>query len=236
MGFHLNWQLPTSIRQHDKRVEGDCWGAPWIYTVSFTGGSISLCFSIRLLMCLSVYLSGVLLTDDSRVNLCVKRQHRTFAGVSVCARRCLWMQGHIARRSIDLKLLLWILAFVCLIYLSRRPSFHCHSLTRGSDRSWVLHRWENNTYLWPLELFLLQKPQRKNALAAHASSNAYQGTWLLRQGKVERHFKTGIDLQLVSGVGIEQNSQGFTACTLHVLCMNCRIIDSFVSSFLFLWC
>ena len=50
---------------------------------------------------------------------------------------------------------------------------------------------------------------------------------------VERHFKTGIDLQLVSGMGIEQNSQGFIACTLHVLCMDYkepRVIDSVVSS------
>lgn len=50
---------------------------------------------------------------------------------------------------------------------------------------------------------------------------------------VERHFKTGIDLQLMSGVGIEQNSQGFIARALHVLCRGCRearVMDSVVSS------
>jgi len=134
---------------------------------------------------------------------------------NACVCRCLWVC--IACQSIDLKFLLWSLAFVCLIYLFCRPSFHCHSLTHSSDRFWVLHRWENNTHLWPLELFLLQKPQRKNALAAHDSLNVYQGT----RG-AERHFKTGIDLQLVSGAGIEQNRLRFTACTLHVLCMDCR--------------
>lgn len=53
------------------------------------------------------------------------------------------------------------------------------------------------------------------------------------EGGVERHFKTGIDPQLVSGVGIEQNSRGFIACTLHVLCMDCRehrVMGSVVST------
>lgn len=73
-----------------------------------------------------------------------------------------------------------------------------------------------------LNSFFSRKPRRKNALAAHASLNVYQGTWLLRQGEAERRFKTGIDLRLVSGMGIEQNSRGFIAFTIHVLCMDSR--------------
>lgn len=90
-------------------------------------------------------------------------------GVCICVRSCLCAQG--AQRVDPL-----ISSFLCEVWpLSARSTspavflFRCHSLTHGSDTSWVLHRWENNTYLWPLELFLLRKPWRKNALAAHAS-------------------------------------------------------------------
>lgn len=183
-------------------------------------------------MCLYVFLKAFWRAPDRSI-LASKRSVR-------CLLECVRGYVHLfvragcrVCRSIDLKVLLWSLAFVCQIYLSCRLSFRCHSLTHGSDRSWMLHRWENNTYLWPLELFLLWKPYRKNGLAAHASLNVYQGRWLLRREGVERHFKTGIDLQLVSGMGIVQNSQRFIACTLHVLCMDCREprkIDSVVSS------
>lgn len=46
----------------------------------------------------------------------------------------------------------------------------------------------------------------------------------------ERHFKTGIDLQLLSWIHIKQNSEGFIACPLHVLCVDCRI--TMLSAFL----
>lgn len=50
---------------------------------------------------------------------------------------------------------------------------------------------------------------------------------------VERHFKSRIDLQLVACMAIEQNSRGFIACALHVLCMDSReagVMDCVVSS------
>lgn len=89
-------------------------------------------------------------------------EHQT-AAVSVWACRRVGARCT-AWQSIDLQLLLWSLAFVRLIYFSRRPSFRCHSLTLRSDRSWVLHRWENNAYLWPLELVFFSKSPRERML------------------------------------------------------------------------
>lgn len=56
------------------------------------------------------------------------------------------------------------------------------------------------------------------------------GHWDKRAG---RHFRTGIDLGLLSGVGIKQNNQRFMACTLHVPSIDCskaRVMDSVVSN------
>lgn len=39
MGFHFNWHSPTSIRQHDRHGDGDCWGEPYTHAASYGGGS-----------------------------------------------------------------------------------------------------------------------------------------------------------------------------------------------------
>lgn len=168
-------------------------------------------------MCLSVCLSQVFLTGSK-----IGQSQRQTAAMCVRPSVCVCVSsGFTACRSIDLKLLLWSLAFVCQIYLSCRLSLRCHSLTHGSDTSWELHRWENNTYLWPLELFLLSKAPEKECFSCPRLFKCLPGDMAIEtKGVRERHFKTGIDLQLVSGMGIEQNSWGFIAYTLHVLCMD----------------
>lgn len=182
MGFHFNWQLLGSIHQDDKLMGG---GTVEVHPeCSRRGIEVEVFRLCVVFVCtsLSSFSDGLLIGQSLHQTplLCVC-QGSVYAGV--CTRVHLFVSaGCIACRSIDLKLSLWSLAFVCQIYLSCRLSFHCHSLTHGSDTSWALHRWENNTYLWPLELFLLRKPLRKNALAAHASLNVYQGTLLLRRG------------------------------------------------------
>lgn len=87
--------------------------------------------------------------------------------LSACVCECsgCWVQGCAACWSIDLQPPLWSLAFVWQIYLCCRLSFHCHSLTHGSDTSRVLHQWENNMHLWPLELFLLRKAPEKECFS-----------------------------------------------------------------------
>lgn len=177
MGFHFNWHSPTSIRQHDKHGDRDRWGEPYTYAPSYGGGSYLFMWDSDHLKMFMLSFSRLWQAPNRSIwarwfLVCVLY-------ICLCAGDCgcrvrtpaiHWSQAF-----------LWSLAFVCQIYFSCRPSFCCHSLTHGSDRSWVLLRWENNTYLWPLELFLLQKPQRKNALAAHTFSNVYQGTLLLKQ-------------------------------------------------------
>ena len=142
---------------------------------------------------------------------------------TVCVYLCVSL-GSIGGPCIDLLPSMWGLPFVSPLYLSFRHSLHCHSLT------WHWHilcvapaeEKKRKLSLWPLVLFFLLVLRRRRIWAAHCSLRGHQGTagWRRGGGK-ERHLKTGIDLQPMSCMGIEQNSQGFMASTVHVLFMYC---------------
>lgn len=157
MGFHFNWQLPGSIRQSDKLMGGVwvfrdgggyCEGALRMQPARWGGGGVSF--------------PSTAFATVSLKFLWMGRSQRPTAPPCVCfwARR-----GRNACRSIDLGFSAKSLAFVCQIYLSLRLSFHCHSLTHSSDTSWALHRWENNTYLWPPELFSSSPKKKKGGFS-----------------------------------------------------------------------
>jgi len=111
--FHCNWQLARYIRQIDK-LECTQWGTEL--------EAFHLCVFPSICLSFSSFSDGLRIGQFLHQVLCVCWSVYVSTGCMAC-------------RSIDLRLSLWSMAFVCQIYLSCRLSIHCHSLTHGSDTS-----------------------------------------------------------------------------------------------------
>ena len=121
MGFHFNWQLLRSIRQHDKLREGDCWGAPSMFSWRYRGGSIPfVCVTVWLLACTSF---SSFFSWRAQIG---QSQHQTPASC-VCV-ECVCERALVCERGVHSLPIHWSQAFsvksgLCLPDLPLLPSF-----------------------------------------------------------------------------------------------------------------